>query len=294
MLCVTVLTGLKWEFIYYILCLFLYLSVSVQSQSLKPCETQKKNITRQLHDFKGKFETVAQMKAQVIRELRDELPKYPTVDVGYFEGRQSSKIWLVSDKDLESMYHKAKNGSEIFIWVQNNENDSDDPEPEKKKKKPSESSSRRQDKEEEVEVIFSELKSKHDNSYTVPQLKLWARMIHCGTHEDYEDPPHVPMITGMPPKCPKKDSLTEALTGAAEAVAKAFAPPPQALPVSLSNPVSTSSGGIGISPGKSADLRMKNLHQLRFIQQLYEENILSETELTEQKANILAALRKLA
>ncbi len=236
MLCVRVLAGLKWEFT-YILCLF---SVSVQSQSLKPCETQKKNITRQLHDFKGNFETVAQMKAQVIRELRDELPKDPTVDVRYFEGRQSSKIRLVSDKDLESMYHKAKNGSEIFLWVQNNENDSDDPEPEKKKKKPSESSSRRQDKE-EVEVIF---KSKHDNSYTVPQLKLWARMIHCGTHKDYEDPPRVPMITGTPPKRPKKDSLTEALTGAAEAVAKAFAPP-QALPVSLSNPVCTSSGGIG-------------------------------------------------
>ncbi len=93
-------------------------------------------------------------------------------------------------------------------------------------------------------------------------------------------------------QAPKKDSLTKALPGAAEAVAKVFAPP-QALPISSSNPVCTSSGGIGISPGKSDDLRMKNLQHLRFIQQLYKENILSETELTEPKAIILAALRKL-
>ncbi len=118
---------------------------------------RKKPITRQVHDFKGKFESVAQLKAQIFKALRDELPKDPTADVGYFEGRQSSKVWLVSDKDLESMYRKAKSGSEIFLWVQSFEdtmNDSD-PEPEKKKK-------RRQDQEDEVEVIYTELKSKHE------------------------------------------------------------------------------------------------------------------------------------
>ncbi len=129
----------------------------------------------------------------------------------------------------------------------------------------------------------------------MPQLRLWARMIHCGTHEDYQEPPHVPMITGMPPKRPKKDSLTEALTGAAEAVAKAFAPSPsQPLSASSSHLIPTTSGTVGISPGKSVELRMKNLQQLRVIQQLYEENILSDSELTEQKAIILDALRKLA
>ncbi len=65
----------------------------------------------------------------------------------------------MSDEDLESMYHKAKNGSEICIRVQSFQNDSDDREPEKKKKKPSESSSRHQDKD-DIDVIFSELKIK--------------------------------------------------------------------------------------------------------------------------------------
>ena len=50
---------------------------------------------------------------------------------------------------------------------------------------------------------------------------------------------------------------------------------------------------IAISPGKSVDLRMKNLQQLRFIQQLFDDNILSQDEFLEQKKSILEALRKL-
>ena len=54
---------------------------------------------------------------------------------------------------------------------------------------------------------------------------LLPRMIQCGTHDDYDDQPHVPMITGILPKRPKQDSITDALTAAATAVAKPFSPP---------------------------------------------------------------------
>ena len=50
---------------------------------------------------------------------------------------------------------------------------------------------------------------------------------------------------------------------------------------------------VAISPGKSVDLHMKNLQQLRFIQQLFDDNILSQDEFFEQKKSILEALRKL-
>ena len=186
----------------------------------------------------------------------------------------------------------------LSLWLQGlqDDEDSDDLEPEKKRKKPSELLSRCQEKEEEVEAIYSELRSKH-NDYTVPQLKLWARMIQCGTHDDYEDPPHVPMIIRIPPKRQRKDSIAEAITGAAEAVAKAFTPTPQPLPGSQLPQVIQWPQvweGNGISLGKAANLQMKNFQQLRYKQQLYEENILSEKELTEQKAIILDPLRKLA
>ena len=38
---------------------------------------------------------------------------------------------------------------------------------------------------------------------------------------------------------------------------------------------------------------MKNFEQLRYLQQLYEDNILNETEYLEQKNNILAVLRNI-
>ncbi len=73
--------------------------------------------------------------------------------------------------------------------------------------------------EEELEDIFLKLKEKHSNDYSGPQLRLWARMLLAKTHDDFGKPPKVPMITGVVQKHPKKDSLTEAFTSAASAIA---------------------------------------------------------------------------
>ena len=40
---------------------------------------------------------------------------------------------------------------------------------------------------------------------SVPQLRLWARMVVTGIHDDLEEPPQVPMITGITPKRAKKE-----------------------------------------------------------------------------------------
>ena len=47
------------------------------------------------------------------------------------------------------------------------------------------------------------------------------------------------------------------------------------------------------SPGRSADIRMKNLQQLKYMQQLLDDNILTKTEFLEQKRKILEALNEL-
>lgn len=44
---------------------------------------------------------------------------------------------------------------------------------------------------------------------------------------------------------------------------------------------------------KSIELRMKNLEQLKFLQQLFVDNVLSEAEYSEQKGIILDSLRNL-
>ena len=70
---------------------------------------------------------------------------------------------------------------------------------------------KRQAKEEEIDVLFE----KHGDNYSNPQLRLWACMIICGTHDNLDSPPRVPMIVGSPlTKRPKQESLTSALVGA--------------------------------------------------------------------------------
>lgn len=229
-------------------------------------------MTRQLHDFNGRFSTIECLKDHICEELHSEFPRRTLLEVGYFEGCQSQKVWIASEKDLDSMYSKFKAGSEILLWVEIVEHhDSDEPE---RKRKKSTGSSSKKGEEDSVDIIYDKLFSKHKESFSVPQLRLWVRMIHCGMHEDYDNPPHVPMIIGTTPH-QKTSTFTEALTGAAEAVARAFAP--QTTP----SQSSSSSGHVatGISSGQSTEIRMKNLEQLRVIHQLHQENIITDKEL---------------
>ena len=76
---------------------------------------------------------------------------------------------------------------------------------------------KRQDKEEKVESAFTELCKKHNEKYTTPQLKLWARMIVNGLHENYDCPPNVPMITDSVPKVQKNEPLSQVIASAATA-----------------------------------------------------------------------------
>jgi hypothetical protein len=50
--------------------------------------------------------------------------------------------------------------------------------------------------EEELEDVFQQLKMRHGNEYSGPQLRLWAHMFIANTHDDLDHPPNVPLITG--------------------------------------------------------------------------------------------------
>ena len=93
--------------------------------------------------------------------------------------------------------------------------------------------------------------------------------------------------------------MTEALTGAAVAFASAVSggkTPQSSSSTSGASLNSESTSGVAIaavSPGKAVELRMKNYQQLRYLQQLYEDGILSDKEFAEQKRDILDFLRKI-
>ena len=240
---------------------------------------------RELYSFTGQFTSVKHLRQVLYTELSDELPS--SFNVGYFEGRHHAKKWLTTDQDLVAMNAKFT-GGDVCLWCDAAQQTSEatvlrNRSPTRKK------SSKREDKEQEVDDIFQDLKERHESDYSGPQLRLWARMISNGLHEDLDNPPRVPMITGTTPKRPKQDTLTEALTSVATVFAKMINPPSSGQ--SAGAPSSTM--GMTMSPCKAADLRMKHLEQLRCLQQLMEDNIISESEFKEQKEIIIATLRKI-
>ena len=120
----------------------------------------------------------------------------------------------------------------------------------------------------------------------MPRLKLWARCIASGIHNDYDNPPESPAFSNAAPKRAKKECLSEVIGGAAVAIVKSLSTDPKAKKEDTGEG-SHSSGtlGPGVSPGRAVDLRMKNFQQLRYLQRT--------KEYTELKESILAALRNL-
>ena len=55
-------------------------------------------------NLKGKFESILALKLKLMESFPDNVPPATDFQVGYLEGKQSSKRWLVCPEDLESMY----------------------------------------------------------------------------------------------------------------------------------------------------------------------------------------------
>ena len=110
----------------------------------------------------------------------------------------------------------------------------------------------------------------------MPRLKLWAWCIASGIHDDYDNPPDSPAFSGAAPKRVRRELLSEAISGAAVAIVKALSTGPKSKKEVSESSQPSCSPGPGISPGRAVDLRMKKFQQLRFLQQLYEDNILDE------------------
>ena len=123
-------------------------------------------------------------------------------------------------------------------------------------------------------------KSMEQHNYDTPRLCLWARMVTTNLHDDLDNPPAIPAFTSTPRKS-RSPSLSTVISGAATAVTKALG---EGSEQKKEGDSCTSAGSsAGVSPGKAVDLRMKNYQQLRYIQQLFDDAILTEGEYMEQK-----------
>lgn len=147
-------------------------------------------VSRQLHYFDGKFDSITAIKVHLMETLRDQVPKTINYNLGYFEGRQSKKRWLFSQDDLSAMYQCFKDGGEITLWCDARNPVSEQSESSVRKRKQDHPTiSQRQEKEEQVDTVYSDLKEKHGNKYDNPKMRLWATMIVGGLHESTDEPP---------------------------------------------------------------------------------------------------------
>ncbi len=179
------------------------------------------------------------------------------------------------------MYSNYKSG-EIHLWCEVEEKAT------LKKADVYEGGSRREDREARVDEAYEVLLEKHKDKFSTYQYTLWARMLVNKLHHSYDEPPpRNPLMNTGNIHTQRKDTLVEAISGAAKSFAKAMAPAPPALltPPHVPDQI--------LSLGKSADIRMKNLEQLKCLQQLFESKVLTKSEFMEQKYIIMEALRKL-
>ena len=250
--------------------------------------TKKSDVkVRLIHNITSKFESVDALKQLLIREFKDLVPSTTDFEVGFMEGSQQAKVWLVNKEDLLTMYQVYKSGSNITLWCDGSMQDSSGSgQGSKRKRDAGETATRRQEKEGEVDDVFKELSKKHTEMENT-KLRLWARMISGGLHDSYDEPPDIPAFHPERKK-PRKESLTDALSGAATAICKVLSP----TSVSSENNA-TQNVPSGISPSKTVNLRMKSYEQLRYLKKLHEDGILEDKEYCEQKGNIMMTLRKL-
>lgn len=136
-----------------------------------------------------------------------------------------------------------------------------------------------------------------DNKF-VPQLRLWSRMVVNELHDDLEEPPNIPAFSSTPKRQNQPsvsnsiNAVSNAIHGASTAINGATSAITNILHGGTLN-VNGSSSQLGVSPGKKIELRMKNYEQLRYLQQLVDDGILTQVEYMEQKKTILGSLRNL-
>ena len=148
---------------------------------------------------------------------------------------------------------------------------------------------KRQEKEEEVETLFCEL-SKGQTFWEVfsPTAAFvgkngcyWYTCRLGGTLSSSHD------NWNHSKESKKEDLCIRCTYTPANAITKAFTGNQASSTPEKCAVASQQNSQCGISPAKVADVCMKNLEQLKFLQQLYEDGILSHAEFIEQKVSYL-------
>ena len=254
---------------------------------------KKDTKTFEWHGVTEVFTSPSVLKQKLIDSFQNKIPgDSEALQVGYIAKRGNGKRWIEEQADLTSMYMQFEHSNTITLFCEGHSESipKQDKATTSRKRK-----SNYEDHEEEVKKIAIELEEKHGDKYNERQLRLWARMIFNKQHEDLEEPPNIPIITGGVKRPAKKETLTDALSSVAIALTKAISPQSQAS--GISQPTTPKSHlkacPTGVSPASKASISAQYISQLKSIQDLRECGVLSEKEFEEQKMYALNNIRRL-
>ena len=254
-----------------------------------------------------------------LRQATSLLDGSEDFEIGFFKGKE--KVWIENDRQVENLF---SNDSELILWAEpakptkvrkvatkrgsqkrlpfaaenqafSGDSDSSVDEDDKvnaKKKARNSKQTKRKRKDEEVLNLADEIKEKLDGSgksFTAPQIRLWAEMIHCGTHASVTTPPKIPAL-GFSKE--RRQTITEKITDSMATMANSIS--------AVVSPQSTEQKNAGgyyrgipfenTTPRRKSRLRSEGLKQLMELKELKDSNILTESQFEEQKEKILKDL----
>ena len=222
-----------------------------------------------MRSFSGRFESVRSIKLKLMEEFDTLVPNSMDFDVGYFSGKRSKKQWLIEDNDLKEMYDSMKKNQSVLLWCDRRMQGAQQPSEQKRKRSANQDvpKSKRFELETDVDDTVTQLKDIHGDKYTAPQMRMWACYIQAGHYKDLVEPPPLPAFKGVPPKRERKESLSDAIAGAAVTFINAMRSPESKVKannvvINAQTPPKndpTTSIVVGISPGRATDLRLKKI-----------------------------------
>ena len=71
-------------------------------------------MTGDVHRFHEKRNTSIKDIKEKLDEFKDHLPDTDDFIIGYYLGKQSCKMWLVTEEDFRSMYENI--GKDVLLW----------------------------------------------------------------------------------------------------------------------------------------------------------------------------------
>ena len=218
--------------------------------------------------------------------FKGKLPSTYDFQIGYFTKKGNSKRWIEQEADLVSMYKQFDHSDTITIFCDGKQETVANAR--KRKRVAEDSITSASDHEEEVKRIAEQLNDKHGDLWDRRQYLFWARMYVNNQWTSLDEEPDIPLLRGGLKKVPKKESISEAITGAAIAFAKTLSAPstPSSSTHTPCQPLPN-----GVSPASKAKLSSAYISQLRELQELRENGVLSEEEFQEQKRFALNNIR---